>query len=123
MNSYGVRCIFKCPKDSSNTLDYLYEERITVWKAEDADEAIDKAVAEAEAYADENGFTYTGLAQSFWMFTTINVSGIEVFSLLRESNLELEPYLDTFFSNGDERQKTDRDEPIQGEQSADGTPN
>lgn len=111
MNSYAVRCIFKCPKASFNTLDHLYEERITLWNAADADKAIDKAVDEAEAYADKNGFTYTGLAQSYWMFTAIAASGIEVFSLLRESNLELEPYLDTFFSNGDERQKTDRVKP------------
>jgi hypothetical protein len=105
-----VRCIFKCPEASFNTLAHLYQERITVWKAEDADEAIDKAIEAAEAYADENDFTYTGLAQSFGMFTVIDVSGIEVFSLLRESNLEFELYLETFFSNGDERQKTDKDE-------------
>jgi hypothetical protein len=42
------------------------------------------------------------------MFSAIDVSGVEVFSLLRESNLELEPYLDIFFSNGDERQKSDQ---------------
>lgn len=109
MNTYGVRCIFKCPKASFNTLEYLYEERITLWNAEDADKAIDKAIDEAEAYADKNGLTYTGLAQSYWMFTAIDASGVEVFSLMRESDLELETYLDTFFSNGDERQKTDRD--------------
>jgi hypothetical protein len=108
MNSYGVRCIFKCPKASFNKLNYLYEERITLWTAEDADEALDKAVDEAEAYADMNGFTYSGLAQSFWMFSAIDVSGVEVFSLLRESNVELELYLDIFFSNGDERQKSDQ---------------
>jgi hypothetical protein len=117
MNSFGVRCIFKCPKASFNKLDHLYEERITVWKAADADEAIDKAIDEAEEYADRNGFTYAGLAQSFWMFTVIDVNGAEVFSLLRESNLEIEAYLDTFFSNGAERQKSNRDEPSQTDQS------
>lgn len=53
------------------------------------------------------------------MFTKIDVSGVEVFSLLRESHLELESYLNTFFCNGDERQKTDRAESTQGEQDAD----
>lgn len=119
MNSYAVRCLFKCPKASFNTLDHLYEERITVWKADDVHKAIDKAVDEAKAYADKNNFTCAVLARSFWMFTKIDVSGVEVFSLLRESHLELESYLNTFFCNGDERQKTDRAESTQGEQDAD----
>ncbi len=98
MNSYGVRCIFECPKAGFNTLNHLYEERITVWTAETEDEAIDKAIEEAESYAKKHRCTYAGLAQSFWMFTQLDINGVEVFSLLRESNLEVTEYLNAFFS-------------------------
>lgn len=107
MNSYGVRCIFDCPKAEFNTLRFLYEERITVWNAIDIDAALDRAIEEAGRYADSNGFSYTGLAQAFWMFTQIDGDGVEVFSLMRESDLEVEEYLEAFFSNGNERQKTE----------------
>ena len=117
MNSYGVRSVFDCPKEEFNTLAYLYEERVTVWKADDIDAALDRAIDEAKSYADANGFTYSGLAQAFWMFSRIDVNGVEVFSLLRESDLEIEQYLDSFFSNGHERHKNDDQESKDGEQA------
>jgi hypothetical protein len=120
MNSYGVRCIFDCPKEEFNTLGYLYEERITVWKADDIDLALDRAIDEAKSYANTNRFTYSGLAQAFWMISPIDVDGVEVFSLLRESDLELDHYLSSFFSNGHERQKTDVPDAEDGEQDASG---
>ncbi|HVJ44788.1 MAG TPA: hypothetical protein VM511_00270 [Luteolibacter sp.] len=107
MNSYGVRCIFECPKAGFNTLAHLYEERITVWRAETEDEALDMAIGEANAYAGKHGLGYAGLAQSFWMFTDIDVNGVEVFSLMRESDLGATEYIDTFFDNGHERQRDD----------------
>jgi len=122
MNSYGIRCIFSCPKEDFNTLTYLYEERITVWTADDIDAALDRAINEAKSYADANEFTYSGLAQAFWMFTEIDVSGVEVFSLLRESDLEADVYLSLFFSTGHERQKKDVPESEDGEQGVDGNP-
>lgn len=105
MDSYSVRCVFEVPKENFNTLEFLYEERITIWCAEDMDEAIDKAVAEAGRYAEANSLSYTGLAQAYWMFTKTELSGVEVFSLMRESELPVESYLDAFFSTGNERQR------------------
>jgi hypothetical protein len=122
MNSYGVRCIFACPKEDFNTLTYLYEERITVWTTNDIDAVLDHAIDEAKSYAEENKFTYAGIAQAFWMFTEIDVNGIEVFSLLRESDLETDVYVSSFFSNGHERQKKDAPESEEGEQAMDGNP-
>lgn len=107
MNCFGVRCIIESLTESFNKKENLYEERITVWRAENIDEAIDKAVVEVEEYCKKRGgLNFTGLSQGYWMFSEIPEDGIEVFSLLRESDLEPEEYLRTFFSNGDERQKT-----------------
>lgn len=104
MPSFSIRCIFQCPKEQFNELKFLYEERITVWQANDLDEALDKGVAEAEKYAAENNLQYLGLAQGFWLFTEIEVHAVEVFSLMRESDLDAGDYLDAFFSTGNERQ-------------------
>ena len=106
MNSYGVRCILEVPVESINAKKFLYEERITIWRAESLDDAIDRAEEEARTYCNaREGFKYSGLSQAFWMFQTIEENGVEVFSLLRESDLEIEDYLDRFFSTGDERQQ------------------
>lgn len=81
---------------------------MTVWLASDIDEAIDKAETEAKEYCSDLGDAeFIGLSQAFWMFETIEANGIEVFSLLRESDLEEDEYLDAFFSTGHERQKRD----------------
>lgn len=107
MHSYGIRCVFELPTESINTKRFLYEERVTVWSAENIDQAIDLAEVEALAYCSgKNGARFTGFSQAFWMFQPIQISGMEVFSLIRESDLEQEDYLDRFFSTGDERQQT-----------------
>ena len=106
MNSYGVRCIFKLPKEDINNKKYVYEERITIWQATTIDDALDLAVTEAKEYSSRiNGSEFTGLSQAFFMFKPVEKNGVEVFSLLRESDLETDDYLDTFFSTGNERQK------------------
>lgn len=111
MQSYGIRCVFELPTESINTKKFLYEERVTVWRATDIDEAIDMAAEEACAYcSDKKGSRFTGFSQAFWMFDPINLNGVEVFSLLRESDLEQEDYLDHFFSTGDERQQTNSEQ-------------
>ena len=83
----------------------LYEERITLWCAKDIDEAIEFAEEEAKSYAKDIESQYLGLAQAYHLFDETKLSGIEVFSLVRDSDLEAEDYLNTFFDTGDERQK------------------
>jgi hypothetical protein len=56
---YAVRCLF--------AFDGTYEERITLWSAADPDEAIEKAEAEANDYADTLDATFTGLSQCYWL--------------------------------------------------------
>lgn len=100
---FSVRCVYRVGSDPGIQ---LYEERLTLWRAEDFDQAIELAEAEALRYAAEQPDTrYLGLAQAYRLFDTPE-HGAEVFSLLRESSLPPEPYLTRFFDTGEERQGT-----------------
>ena len=103
--SFSVRCIYKWPHRSDMTKKYLYEERITLLNAKNIDTAIELAEQEAESYSKELKAEYLGIAQAYHMFDEAQLSGVEFFSLLRESDLEPDDYLDAFFDTGDERQK------------------
>ena len=104
MPSYSVKCHFEWPAAKAETLAQLYEERITLWQAESLDDAIEAAEQEALKYAEQNGFTFIQLTQAFWMFSDLEGDGIELFSLLRESDLEPSAYLDYFHDTGFERE-------------------
>ncbi|MFL6106428.1 MAG: DUF4288 domain-containing protein [Marmoricola sp.] len=100
---YAVRCVFRAVVEVGQT---TYEERITLWQAGSTTEAIERAEAEAEEYAAgiEGGeIEYVGLAQCFHLFDE-PADGAEIFSLMRDSGLEPEDYLDAFFDTGDEHE-------------------
>lgn len=84
----------------------LYEERVTLWRANDFHEATARAIAEAEEYAKLLNGEYVGLAQAFHLGVEEVRDGDEVFSLMRESELPPDDYLDRYFDTGDERQAT-----------------
>jgi hypothetical protein len=100
---YAVRCVIRGAISGPTT---TYEERITLWRAPSADEAIELAEAEAIEYGEALGDAeYTGFAQSFNLFVGDTVGhGDEVFSLMRDSELDTEDYLDAFFDTGTEHQ-------------------
>ena len=103
---YGVRCVFAVGR-SPDAVGRTYEERVTVWRARTAAEAVERAEAEAHEYVaaiDEPRGAYLGLAQSFRMAEPSG-DGAEVFSLMRTSDLAPGDYLDRFFDTGDERQR------------------
>lgn len=110
---FAVRCVFATgwlPRDEATP---IYEERITLWRASSAEEAIERAEIEALEYAggiDESPDTYLGLAQSYRLVDPPG-DGAEVFSLMRESSLAPDDYLGAFFSTGTERQQQSMDEP------------
>jgi hypothetical protein len=98
---FSVRCVFRVGSDPESQ---LYEERLTLWRAEGFDQAIALAEAEALGYAAEQpGMTFAGLAQAYRLFDEPG-HGAEVFSLIRESGLEPQDYLTRFFDTGQERQ-------------------
>jgi len=103
MESFSVRCIFKWSPRADQKLKYLYEERITLWRAENINQAIQFAEKEASEYSDES-CEFLGFSQGYAMYESAQENGIEVFSLLRESDLEPELYLNSFFDSGLERE-------------------
>lgn len=78
-----------------------YEERITLWRAESFEEAIEQAEAEALQYTEDRG-EYLDFAQAFRLFDEPG-EGAEVFSMLRDSELEPDEYVTAFFDSGLER--------------------
>ena len=106
MPSFTVRCIFRWEPKPGRQAQHLYEERITLWQAEDIDAAIQLAEQEAHSYAEENGVEYLEYWQAYDLLSEIDANGVEVFSLLRESDLEPSEYLDAFFDTGFERQSS-----------------
>jgi hypothetical protein len=99
---YAVRSLFHDPEGSESA----YEERITLWQATDADDALARAAAEAVEYAEFAGVTYLSeFAQSYPLADAPPRDGAEVFSLTRSSALPPKPYVERFFSTGQERQQ------------------
>jgi hypothetical protein len=96
---YGVRCVFKRRDDPT------YEERVTLWRAESFEHAIELGETDALGYAVDVDFEYLGLAQVYDTKASRISNGSEVFSLMRTSSLEPRDYLDRFFDNGSERQR------------------
>ena len=101
---YGVRSVFQHgPDDPEGT---SYEERVTVWFAASFDQAIEFAEAEALEYvAGRTDVSDLGLFQAYAL-TDPPGHGSEVFSLIRDSHLGADDYLDGFFETGRERQQT-----------------
>jgi soluble lytic murein transglycosylase-like protein len=103
---FGVRCVFR----SQTALPDLtgdanaYEERVTVWQASSFEQAIALAEADAREYAKHADWDYLDFAQAFQMYDDLG-NGVEVFSLIRYSELEPDEYLTRFFDTGAERQR------------------
>ena len=104
---FGVRCVFVMEENKpwgptdlrEGELDY--EERVTIWHAASAEEAIELAEQEALDYAADLECEYAGLAQSYAMADDLE-HGAEVFSLIRRSTLEVDDYVTRFFDTGRE---------------------
>jgi len=103
MDSFSVRCIFRWEPHQGQKANYLYEERITLWRAKNIEDAIEKAEKEADEYASEN-MEFLGYSQAYALFESVPIDGIEIFSLLRESNLAPKEYVDAFFDTGREHE-------------------
>ncbi len=97
---YAVRSLFRIAGEAESA----YEERITLWQAGSADEALDRAAAEAAEYAEFMGATYLAdVGQAYHLADAPPRDGAEVFSLVRDSALPPKPYVERHFSTGQER--------------------
>ena len=104
MSSFSVRCLFRWLNTSGADV-HTYEERITLWSAQDIDDSIAQAEAEAKTYAADSNCEYLGFCQAYAMHSHVSASSVEVFSLLRESDLAPAKYIDAFFATGTERER------------------
>jgi len=107
---FAVRCVLHTAPGSPGAPElapgeHAYEERITLWYALSADEAIELAEDDAEDYAGSVGAEYTGLAQSYWLEDEPG-QGAVAFSLMRRSQLQPDAYVDAFFDTGQEYEET-----------------
>ncbi|RYD35820.1 MAG: hypothetical protein EOP85_18725 [Verrucomicrobiaceae bacterium] len=93
---YSVKCLLHHPTRVRVGETYLYEERITVWKASSFEEAEEKAKVEAQQYAAEADAVLVGPTDSFHLFDEQLVEGTEVYSTMRGSNFEPDSYENTF---------------------------
>lgn len=102
---FSVRCLFAF--EGASTGRSNFEERVTLWRAESFEAAIAMAELDAVDYAENVGGRYLGLAQAYHLAEGSPASGAEVFSLMRESDLDPDDYLGRFFNTGAERQQRD----------------
>ena len=97
---YGVRLIYQLTGSSRQA----YEERVILVRADSFDAAIAQAEVYSKDYEDETTI-YTGYAMAFNIFDENGPSlgpGVEVFSLVRTSDLDVDAYLDRFHDTGNE---------------------
>ena len=87
---FGVRTVFLHRSSPAQ----VYEERINVVQAESQDDAIVKAETIAKEHADEAA-EFLDYVDVFEMFDEL-ADGAEVFSLIRESDLAPNAYIDKF---------------------------
>lgn len=99
---YSVRCVFAIPGCEGEPT--IYEERITLWRCAEFADAIELAEADAAEYAESVECTYVGLAQCYALADEPG-HGAEVFSLMRDSDLSPDDYVDRFFEIGTEYQQ------------------
>lgn len=103
---YSVRCVIRSAA-IADVDGWTYEERVTVWRANSFEDAIERAELEANDYAADTGGEYVGFAQAFHLFAGDHIDdGAEVFSLMRDSTLSVDDYLTRFFDSGHEHEGT-----------------
>ena len=94
---YGAKCIF-LHKDKGCGPRQMYEERIILVRATSFDKAIKKAEKEAKHYCKALGnCVYTEFVDVFHLFDNKIKKGTEIYSRMRESDLDINEYLDYFY--------------------------
>jgi hypothetical protein len=102
---YSVKCLFHHPTRKAAGEDFLYEERITLWKASSFEEAHRLAEEEARQYASEAKCVFVASTDSFHLFEEELSVGTEAYSMMRGSNLQPAAYRKTFCVTARDRLK------------------
>ncbi|MEP6754372.1 MAG: DUF4288 domain-containing protein [Chthonomonadales bacterium] len=104
---YAAKTVYKSRIIEDGTPKARFEERVVLFHATDFLDAIAKAEVEAEEYcSDVFGTEYLGFVNVYHLFDKTINHGTEVYSLMRESDLSTEEYLDHFYDDGNERTQT-----------------
>ncbi|MGZ0707299.1 DUF4288 domain-containing protein [Coraliomargarita sp. W4R53] len=93
---FAVRCLFSHPKGEKDGDGTLYEERITLWKCDEWQDAYIKAEQEAKEYEKESNCIFIRATDSFHLFDEELKEGTEVWSTMRGSFLNADTYENTF---------------------------
>lgn len=102
---YSARTVYEVFVSSEKKGYHLYEDRIIVLQALSIDHAIEEAEKEAKIYAQKAGCKYLDFVSVFHLFESDIKDKTEVYSLMRDSKLSGDKYLDKFFDTGKERVK------------------
>lgn len=101
---YSVKSVFEHPRRARAEGATLYEERVVVLRARSLNDAIARGEEEALRYVgDDETVRYTGFISAFHLSSPRLTDGTEVYSLMRESSLSPDSYLDRFHDDGAER--------------------
>ena len=101
---YGVRLVYRHLGSVPS-----YEERVLIVRANDSDSAIARAEQLSRQNYESETTVYTDYAMAFNIFDEDRdclPEGVEVFSLIRKSNLDADAYLDRFHDTGSEFTQT-----------------
>ena len=102
---YGVRLVYRLTFASRRA----FEERVLIVRADGFDSAIARAEQISRDDYENESTIYTNYAMAFHIFDENGdalVEGVEVFSLIRESDLDVDAYLNRFHDTGNERART-----------------
>jgi hypothetical protein len=106
-NIFSVRTVILLPKRGDQKLKFLYEERLTIWAERNVATAVKRAEKESRDYVSSGGGRLLNLTQAFWLHESAMrfSNGVEIFSLIRESDLTPSRYVKQVFATGFERER------------------
>jgi hypothetical protein len=98
---YGVRLVYRHVHANG----HAFEERVLIVRAEDFDSAIARAERISRDDYENESTIYTNYAMAFHIFDENGDAlgdGVDVFSLIRNSELPVDDYLNRFHDTGNE---------------------
>jgi hypothetical protein len=101
---FGVKTILIHLHESDSTL-RVYEESVLLVKADNFDDAIASAERIVRKNCSVLSCEDSGFYNAFEITDDKLSNGVEVYSIMRESKIEIDKYLDKFYDTGFERTK------------------
>lgn len=99
LDCYSAKCIFCSERIEDGKSTRVFEERVVLLHANDFDDAFCKARDEAQSYAKQTDSTFLACIGVFLIQDPL-VEGIDLFSMLRSSNLAPDEYLKAITATG-----------------------